>query len=232
MEYRIEGGNLQYLEITLKEGEEIYAESGAMVCKTANIAMETRMPGKGIGGKLMGLFKRKITGESAFMVYYRCEEGVGKVTLTGPFPGKIAAVEVTPDRSFIVQKDGFLCATTGVEIDLSFSGSLKGGLFGGEGFILQKLKGNGVAFVHACGDMIEYNLKEGEKLQVDTGCVVGFEETVGYSAELVKGFKNIIFGGEGLFLATLRGPGRVIVQTMNIETLRSVLAPPVDRGSD
>ncbi len=226
MEYRIEGGNMQYLLVELEEGEEIFAEAGAFVCKTSNVKMETRMQGKGIGDKFMKLIKRKLTGESAFLVYFSCESGRGTVVFTGPFPGKIVPVEVKPDRAFVAQKDAFLCGTPGVEIDLTFTRSFKGGLLGGEGFVLQKLKGDGVAFVHACGDIIEYNLAPGEILQVDTGCVVGFEETVKYSAEMIKSIKGILFGGEGLFLATLEGPGRVLVQTTNIEGLRNVIIPP------
>ncbi len=226
MEYEILGSNFQAVRVVLREEEEVYAEAGNMVCKTSNVEMETRLTGKGWGGKLMGLLKRKIAGESAFVTYFRCAEGKGEVCFTGGLPGKIEAVEITLEKPFIAQKDAFLCATSGVEFTITFQKKLGAGFFGGEGFILEKFQGEGVVFVNAAGDLIKYELDPGEKIQVETGCVVGFDSTVTYSVELVGGIKTAIFGGEGLFLATLTGPGRAFIQTTNIEKLKATLDIP------
>ncbi len=224
LDYTIQGDNLQVVRIRLKPGQEIYAEAGKMVYKTADVTWESRMSGQSLGEKVWGALKRRLMGESLFLTYFRTA-AQGEVGFAGNYPGRIQAIELAPGRSLLVQRDAFLCAQSTVSLDIALVKKVGAGLLGGEGFILEKLTGPGTVFIHAGGDSVEFQLSPGEVLQVDTGCIVGFDETVDYDVELAGGIKTAIFGGEGLFLATLRGPGRVILQSMTLEKLRRELTP-------
>lgn len=219
LDYTIHGDNLQVARLRLKSGQEIYAEAGKMVYKQSSVSWETRMSGESIGQKIMGALKRTITGESLFLTYFRAPSG-GEVGFAGDYPGRIQAFDLPAGKSILVQRDSFLCAQTSVAFNVALVKRLGAGFFGGEGFILQKLTGPGTVFIHAGGDHIEFTLAPGERLQVDTGCVVAFEESVDYDIQLAGGIKTALFGGEGLFLTTLTGPGRVVVQSMTLEKLR------------
>ena len=223
MEYKITGDNLQIVTLFLKPGEKVYGEAGSMVYMSNNIKMEA----KARGGLLKSI-GRKFMGETFFMTEFYPTNGNGYVGFAGNAPGKIKAIELNGNE-FIVQKDAFLCAEDGVELSVAFQKRLGSVFFGGEGFILERLTGKGKAFIHACGDFVEMDLKEGEIVKVDTGSVVGWEGSVDYSIERVKGIKTIFFGGEGLFLTTLKGPGKIIIQSMTLHNLASALSPFLPR---
>lgn len=231
LEYTIQGDNLQVARLKLKAGQEVYAEAGKMLYKTANVFWESRMSGDGLGAKLMGALKRKLMGESLFWTYFR-SNGDGEVGFAGSYPGRIQAFELAPGQSVIVQRDSFVCAQSTVQVNIEFVKRIGAGFFAGEGFILERLTGPGVVFIHGGGDFIEFHLKAGETLQVDTGCVVGFDATVSYDVQMAGGIKTMIFGGEGLFLATLTGPGRAIVQSLTLEKLRRELVPTRSGGDE
>jgi uncharacterized protein (TIGR00266 family) len=231
LEYTIQGDNLQVARVKLKAGQEIYAEAGKMLYKTPSIQWETRMQGESLGQKIWGAVKRKLMGESLFMTYFRALSD-GEVGFAGSYPGRIQSFDLEPGRSVLVQRDSFLFAQTTVQLNLALVKKLGAGFFGGEGFILEKLTGPGSVFIHGGGDFVEFTLRPGEVLQVDTGCIVAFEESVNYDIQFVGGIKTAIFGGEGLFLATMTGPGRVIVQSMTLEKLRRELAPTAGQGGD
>ena len=222
LDYKIEGDNLQVVRIKLKPGQDVYAEAGKMVYKTPSVEWETRMTGEGLGAKLYGALKRKLSGESLFMPHFRTLSE-GEVGLAGDFPGRIQAFDLEPGKAILVQRDGFIAAESSVTFDIAFTKKIGAGLFGGEGFILQKLTGPGTAFIHGGGDFVEFDLAAGESLQVDTGCVVAFDESVQYDVQFAGGIKTGILGGEGLFLATLQGPGKAIIQTMTLSKLRREL---------
>ncbi len=224
LDYTIQGDNLQVARVKLKAGQEVYAEAGKMLYKTPAIHWETRMTGDSIGQKIWGAVKRKFMGESLFMTYFRAMAD-GEVGFAGSYPGRIQPFELAPGQSILVQRDSFLFAQPSVSLNIAFAKRLGAGFFGGEGFILQKLTGPGLVCIHGGGDFIEFQLAPGEVLQVDTGCIVGFDESVGYDIQFVGGIKTAIFGGEGIFLATCTGPGRVIVQSMTLEKMRRELAP-------
>ena len=228
LEYEIHGDNLEVVRVKLKQGQDIQAEAGKMVYKSPSVQWETRMTGKGVGGKLMGALKRKLTGESLFLTHFT---GEGEVGFAGDFPGRIQAFELAPGQSVLVQRDGFIMAEGSVQLDIAFTKKLGAGFFGGEGFILQKLTGPGAAFVHGGGDFIEFKLSPGEVIQVDTGCIVAFDESVRYDVQFAGGIATSIFGGEGLFLATLTGPGRAVVQSMTLAKLRRELGGGVGAAS-
>ena len=220
MQYDIEGDNLEIVRVRLGAGDKVYAEAGKMVYKTSNVEWRSQMRGKGIAGKLIGGLKSKLTGESLFFTHFECPSGSGEVGFAGDFPGRVRALQLEPGRSVLVQKDGFVAAESSVTLDIAFNKKIGAGLFGGEGFILQRLGGQGTAFIHAGGDFVEFDLGDGEKLQADTGALVCFDDTVNYDIELAGGIAVSLFGGEGLFLATLTGPGKVILQTLTLEKLR------------
>ncbi len=224
MKYKITGDNLQIVTLEIEPGEKVYAEAGSMVYMSGNIQMEA----KSRGGLFKGL-KRKLAGESFFMTEFSSVGGTGIVAFAGNAPGTIKPIELSPGKEFLVQKDAFLCAEDSVDMDIAFQRRLGSAFFGGEGFILEKLSGEGIAFIHACGDFVEFDLKDGQTLKVDTGSVVGWDSTVTFDIERVKGIKTIFFGGEGLFLTTLRGPGKVILQSMNLSNLATALAPFMPR---
>ncbi len=223
LDYTIEGDNLEVVRVKLKAGQELIAEAGKMVYKTPSVEWETKMTGEGIGAKLFGALKRKLTGESLFLTHFSTRGGEGEVGFAGDFPGRIQPFDLAAGQSVLVQRDGFIMAEAGVKLDIAFTKKIGAGLFGGEGFILQKLTGPGVAFIHGGGDFVEFELAAGETLQVDTGCVVAFDESVTYDIQMAGGIATSIFGGEGLFLATLNGPGRAIIQTMTLSKLRREL---------
>jgi uncharacterized protein (TIGR00266 family) len=224
LEYIIEGDNLQVIRVRLKPGQEIFAEAGKMLYKTPNIQWETRMSGGSVGEKIWGAVKRKLMGESLFMTYFRALTE-GDVGFAASYPGRIQAFELAAGQSVMVQRDSFVMGQTSVTLDIAMVRKLGTGFFGGEGFILQKLTGPGTVFIHGGGDFIEFRLGPSEMLQVDTGCVVAFDETVQYDIQRAGGIKTALFGGEGFFLATLTGPGRVVVQSMTLEKMRRELAP-------
>jgi len=224
LEYTIHGDNLQVVRIHLKPGQEVYAEAGKMVYKMAGVEWETKMTGESIGDKLLGALKRKLSGESLFMTHFRAN-APGEVGFAGNYPGRIKEFDLAAGQTVMVQRDSFLCAQTSVDLSIAFVKKLGAGFFGGEGFILQKLTGPGIVFIHGGGDFIEFNLEAGQSIHIDTGCIVGFDASVHYDIQFVGGIKTAMFGGEGLFLATLSGPGRVLVQSMTLEKLRRELSP-------
>ncbi len=211
IDFKIYGDDMQIVEVELDPGEGIQAEAGAMLYMEDGIEMQTTT-----GGGLFKGLKRMITGESFFItnfVYHG--SGKGHVAFAAPYPGKIIPVDLSDFGGRILcQKDAFLCAAAGTEIEVAFTKRLGAGLFGGEGFILQELTGDGMAFVHAGGTILERDLAPGERLRVDTGCLVAIAPTVDYDIQFVGGFKNALFGGEGMFLALLRGPGKVYLQSL------------------
>lgn len=224
LDYTIQGDNLQVARLRLKAGQEVFAEAGKMLYKTANVFWESRMTGDGLGSKLLGALKRKLMGESLFWTYFR-SDGPGEVGFAGSYPGRIQPFDLAAGQSVIVQRDSFLCAQSSVQVGIEFVKRIGAGFFAGEGFILERLTGPGTALIHGGGDFVEFVLQPGEAIQVDTGCVVGFDASVSYDVQLAGGIKTMIFGGEGLFLATLTGPGRAIVQSLTLEKLRREMAP-------
>jgi uncharacterized protein (TIGR00266 family) len=220
MKYEIIGDNLQMAKIDLAAGEGIFAEAGSMVNMSGGMSMESQLK----GGVIAGL-KRVVTGESIFLTRFCSAHAPGFVSFAGTMPGKIFTVTITPHNEFIAQKSSFLCCEESVELDIAFTDKICAGLFGGEGFILQRMTGNGTAFLHCCGDIIELNLQAGEVIKVQTGLVVGFDDTVSYDIALAGGITTAIFGGEGLFVTTLTGPGRVILQSMDIAKIAAVIIP-------
>lgn len=219
MKYEIFGNTLPGVTITFQPGESIYTQSGGMTWMTDGIKMETNM--KGGFGKAIG---RMFTGESLFMATYTADRPGAQMTLASSFPGSIIALELDGTKEFICQKDAFLCATTGVKLSASVQ-KAKTGFFGGEGFVMQRIGGEGICFLELDGTVIEKDLQPGEVLRVDTGNLAAYERSVEYTAETVKGFKNILFGGEGLFLSVLRGPGRVYLQTVSMGEFASKIIP-------
>lgn len=225
IDYKIFGEELQCVEIELDPQEAVIAEPGSFMMMTEGIEMQTMFgDGSNQGGFMGKLFtagKRLLTGESLFMtVYNNVSNQKRQITFAGPYTGKIIPLNLAElGGKVICQKDSFLCAAKGVEIGIEFQKKLGTGLFGGEGFIMQKLEGDGMAFVHSGGYIIEKTLQPGEMLKIDTGCLVGFTSGVDYDIQFVKGVKNVIFGGEGLFYATLRGPGKVWIQSLPISRL-------------
>ena len=228
IDYKILGEEMQCVEIELDPNETAIAESGAFMMMDDGIQMQTifgdgSQANQGFLGKLMSAGKRLLTGESLFMTTYtNLGQGKKKVFFASPYPGKVIPLDLMRlGGKMICQKDAFLCAAKGVTVGIEFQRRLGTGLFGGEGFIMQKLEGDGLAFVHAGGHILEKDLQPGELLKVDTGCLVAFTPSVDYDIQFVGGIKNTIFGGEGLFFATLRGPGRVWIQTLPVSRLAS-----------
>ena len=225
------GDNLQIARVHLKPGQEVYAEAGRMIYKTPSVSWETRMSGSTLGEKILGALKRKLMGESLFLTYFRSTSD-GEVGFAGSYPGKIQAFDLAAGQTVIVQRDAFLFAQSTAQLNIELVRRLGAGFFGGEGFILERLTGPGQVFIHAGGDFVEFQLQAGEMLQIDTGCIVAFDEGVDYDIQLVGGIRTALFGGEGLFLATLRGPGRVIVQSMTLQKMRRELAPYRPGGNE
>src|SRR6187431_118965 len=226
IDYLIRGEEMQCVEIELDPTETAIAEAGAFMMMDEGVQMETifgdgRGQEKGFFGKLMSAGKRVLTGESLFMTAFtNTGQGKKKVLFASPYPGKIIPIDLQQlGGKMICQKDAFLCAAKGVSVGIEFQRRLGTGLFGGEGFIMEKLEGDGMAFLHAGGHVLRKDLRPGELLKIDTGCIVGFTASVNYDIQFVGGIKNSLFGGEGLFFATLSGPGIVWIQTLPISRL-------------
>lgn len=221
IDYEIFGGEMQYVEIQLDPGESVVAEAGSMMYLTPGIEMQTTFgdpsaQNRGFFGKILDAGKRVLTGESLFMTMFTSNgPGRQRAAFAAPYPGKIIPMDLAQlGGELLCQKDSFLCAARGVQVGIAFTKRLGTGLFGGEGFILQRLQGDGVAFVHAGGNICHKRLAAGESLRVDTGCIVAFQKTVDYDIKFVGGFKNTLFGGEGLFFALLTGPGDIWLQSL------------------
>jgi len=240
IDYKIHGDDLQFVEIELDPQEAVVAEAGGMMFMDDGIAMETifgdgSSQNAGLMGALLGAGKRLLTGESLFMTVFQNRDG-GKRRLAfgAPYPGKIVPVHLAGlGGEILAQKDSFLCAAKGVSLGIAFQKRFGAGLFGGEGFILQRLQGDGWAFMHAGGTLYERTLAPGETLRVDTGCVVAFQPSVDFDIQFVGSVKTALFGGEGLFFATLRGPGRIWLQSLPFSRLAGRIvaaAPKTGRG--
>ncbi|MBP1664780.1 MAG: hypothetical protein H6Q19_1920 [Bacteroidetes bacterium] len=237
IDYTIYGEEMQYIEIELDPQEVVIAEAGSFMMMDSGIQMETIF-GDGSGndtgilGKLLSAGKRVVTGESLFMTAFENRNNTkSRISFASPYPGKIIPIDLNLYQGkFICQKDAFLCAAKGVSVGIEFNRKLGTGLFGGEGFIMEKLEGDGLAFVHAGGTLARKELQAGEILKVDTGCIVGFSSGIQYDVEFVGGIKNTIFGGEGLFFATLRGPGIVYVQSLPFSRLANRIIASAPRA--
>ncbi len=232
IDYQIKGESIQIVEVELDPMETVIAEAGAMLFMEEGIIFETKMgdgsnPSQGLFDKLLSAGSRMLTGESLFMTHFTNRGNrKAKVGFSAPYPGTIIPVDLatSPNHELVVQKDGFLCAAYGTKLSIVFNRKIGAGLVGGEGFILQKLSGDGKAFVHAGGTVIERTLNN-ETLRVDTGCVVAFESHIDFDVESTGSLKSMVFGGEGIFLATLRGSGKIWLQSMPIRKLVQALSP-------
>ncbi len=234
--HKIVGEDLQFVEIELDPGESVVAEAGALMYMTAGIQMETifgdgsgQGQSKGLMGALLGAGKRILTGESLFMTVFTAQGGSReKVAFAAPYPGRILAMDLKQlGGELVCQKDSFLCAAKGISIGIAFQKKIGVGLFGGEGFIMQRLQGDGFAFVHAGGMLTEMQLAPGQTLRVDTGCLVALQPSVTYDVQLVGGVKTALFGGEGLFFATLTGPGHVWLQSLPLSRMADRIAKAI-----
>lgn len=231
IDYTIHGEEMQYVDVTLDPGEMVIGEPGMMMYMTNGIKMDTVLgdpsqQNQGMMGKLLSAGKRALTGESLFVTTFTCVSGSREdVAFAAPYPGKLLAMQLDElGGDLIVQRDAFVCAARGTTINIAFQRKLGVGLFGGEGFIMQRLHGDGVAIVHAGGNMMQRDLAAGETLRVDTGCLVALQPSVNYDIQMVGGIKNTLFGGEGLFFATLSGPGRIWLQSLPFSRLAGRIA--------
>jgi uncharacterized protein (TIGR00266 family) len=241
IDYRIEGGEMQYVEVELDPGEAMVGEAGSLMYMEDGISLDTVFGdgsgggGGGLFGKLLGAGKRLLTGESLFTSVYVNQATVRrKLGFAAPYPGRILPMDLSQMGGRVMcQRDAFLCAARGVSLGIAFQRKLGAGFFGGEGFIMQKLEGDGLAFVHACGTVMERRLAPGELLRVDTGCVVAYTDGVDFDIEYVGKVKTALFGGEGLFFALLRGPGTIWLQSLPFSRLASRVfaAAPQTGGS-
>ena len=218
MQYELKGGAFPVVVCRLSSGESMITEKGSMVWMTPNMEMTTT------GGGIGKMFSKALTGESMFQNIYTAR-GEGMITFGSSFPGQILPLEVTPGKSFILQKSAFLASEAGVQLSMHVNQKLGAGFFGGEGFIMQKLTGNGIAFAEVDGELVEYTLAPGEQMVVDTGYVMGFELSVSMDIQQVKGLKNMVLGGEGLFNTVLTGPGKIWLQTMPISGVAAAIQP-------
>ena len=225
MRYEIKGGNFPVVICTLENGETMITEKGSMAWMSPNMQMETH------GGGLGKMFSKAFSGESMFQNHFTARGGEGMIAFCSSFPGQIKAVQIGPGQEMIVQKSSFLASEVGVNLSIHFQKKLGAGFFGGEGFIMQRLSGSGTAFVEIDGELMEYNLKPGQKIIVDTGYVAGFESTVQMDIQAVSGAKNVLFGGEGLFNTVLTGPGRIWLQTMPVSTVANAVRPYIPTGN-
>lgn len=238
VDYEIFGNEMQYVEVELDPGEAAVGEAGVMMYMQAGIQMDTVFGDGaqqgGLFGKLMGAGKRLLTGESLFTtVFQNTASSKQRVAFAAPYPGKIVPIDLSAlGGSLLCQKDSFLCAAKGVSLGIAFQQKLGVGLFGGEGFIMQKLDGDGMAFIHAGGTLMERTLTPGETLRVDTGCVVAYQPSVDFDIQYVGKIKSALFGGEGLFFATLRGPGKIWLQSLPLSRLanRIIASAPAAGG--
>ena len=220
MNYKIRGTTLPVIDVELQQGETVFTESGGMAWMSPNIDMQSDMKG-GVGG----MFGRILSGESLFLVNYSCSEGKGLITFCSEFPGKIVPFNLKDQESIICQRDAFMLAESNVTLKMEFVKKLGAGFFGGEGFFLQKITGPGNAFLELAGEITEYTLGADQTLKVDPGYLAAFETKVNYDIVRIKGIKNMLFGGEGLFLATLTGPGKIWLQSMPLANLAKKISP-------
>ena len=219
MKYEIRGGSFPVVICTLDAGEQMITESGSMTWMTPNMQMETQ------GGGLGKMFSKAFSGESMFQNIYTAQGGPGMITFGSSFPGKIVPIEVAPGKDWILQKSSFLASEASVKLDIHFNKKVGAGVFGGEGFIMQRLSGRGTAFAEIDGELGEYSLRAGQQMIVDTGYVAGFESSVSIDIQQVKGMKNKLLGGEGFFNTVLTGPGRIWLQTMPISGVARAIQP-------
>ena len=224
MKYEIKGGAFPVVVCELTDGEQMITEKGSMVWMTPNMEMETT------GGGIGKMFSKAFSGESMFQNIYTAR-GAGMITFGSSFPGKILPLQIAPGREMIVQKNAFLASEAGVELSIHFNKKLGAGFFGGEGFIMQRLSGSGMAFIEIDGELVEYDLAPGQKMVIDTGNVAGFEPTVSIEIQQVPGLKNKLLGGEGLFNTTLTGPGKIWLQTMPISNVAMAIRPFIPTGN-
>lgn len=225
MKYQIKGEPMPVVICQLDAGEVVTCEAGAMSWMSPNMEMRTE------GGGLGKMFGRMLSGESAFQNHYEAKGGSGMIAFASSFPGSIRAFEITPSTPIICQKKAFLACSQGVELTTHFQKKVATGLFGGEGFVMQKISGNGVAFVEIDGSTVEYNLEAGQRLVVDTGYLAMMDATVQMEIQTVKGVKNALFGGEGAFNTVVTGPGRVLLQTMPISGFAALIASMIPSKS-
>lgn len=225
MKYQIKGEPMPVVIFQLEDGESVICESGAMSWMSPNLEMETS------GGGAGKVFGRMFSGEGMFQNRYTARKGAGMIAFASKFPGDIRAVEITRDSPVICQKGAFLASTEGVELSVAFQQKFSTGLFGGEGFIMQKLSGNGTAFIEIDGSTIEYNLEHGQQMLIDTGYLAMMDATVKMEIQKIKGLKNVMLGGEGLFNTLVTGPGRVVIQTMPISGFAAFIASLLPRKS-
>ena len=218
MKYQIQGEPMPVVICELESGESMISESGAMSWMTPNMEMQTS------GGGMGKMFGRMFSGENMFQNFYTAKNGRGMIAFASSFPGSIRAVEITPDRPVICQKKAFLASTRGVELSVHFQKKLGSGFFGGEGFIMQKLAGNGTAFLEIDGSVVEYELRAGQQMLIDTGYLAMMDASVTMEIQQVKGVKNVLFGGEGLFNTLVTGPGRIVIQTMPVSNFAALIA--------
>ena len=226
MKYEIKGGSFPVVICGLENGEKMITERGSMCWMSPNMQMQTH------GGGLGKMFSKALSGESMFQNHYTAKGGPGMIAFASSFPGEIRAIEIAPGQEFIVQKSAFLASEAGVNLSIHFHKRLGAGFFSGEGFIMQRLSGYGTAFVEIDGDLMEYVLKPGQKIVVDTGNVAGFEPSVQMDIQTVPGAKNMLFGGEGIFNTVLTGPGRVWLQTMPIYNVANAIRPYIPTSSN
>ncbi len=225
MEYKIEGGAFPIVICDLKQGEKMVTEGGGMAFMSSQVKMETST-----GGGIMKGIARTFSGESLFFNYYLAEAEGQSIAFASSFPGSIIPIKLNGTNTIIAQKSAFLAAEAGVEIKTHFRKSLATGFFGGEGFILQKFSGEGMVFLEIDGDTLEYNLAPGEKMVIDQGHLAAMDESIEFDIQRIKGMKNILLGGEGLFLASVTGPGRVWIQTMPLSNFIETILPFVNQG--
>jgi uncharacterized protein (TIGR00266 family) len=226
MKYSITGDNLQFVTMEIENGETVWAEAGAMVYMSANMDMKAELQ----GGLFKGI-KRKLAGESFMITNFTSQGGPGVVAFGGNAPGKIYAMDIT-GKDFLAQKDAFLCAEKSVNWEIAFQKKLGSTFFGGEGLILEKISGSGMVFFHACGDLVEMDLKPGQTYKIATAHVVGWESSVTYDIQAAGGIKTSMFGGEGFFLTTLTGPGKIVIQSMTLPQLADSLVPFLPHSSN
>ena len=217
MKYRIEGEPFPVVICDVEAGEKLITQKGAMSWMSPNMKMET------VGGGIGKMFGRMFSGESMFQNHYTAQGGPGQIAFAASFPGSVRAIQITPDNPFIVQKKGFLFSEAGVQLSTHFQKRVSAGFFGGEGFIMQKLSGNGLAFIEIDGHAVEYDLQAGQQMVIDTGYLAAMSHTCSMEIVTVPGVKNALFGGEGVFNTVVKGPGKVILQTMPIKNMAGTL---------
>jgi uncharacterized protein (TIGR00266 family) len=222
MDYQLEGDVMQALHLNLRQGEEVFAEAGSMLYMGPGIELQAKMQ----GGLMKGLMRKFLAGESMFMSVFRCNTPAAKMALANPIAGKIIKIELN-GNTILAERNAFLCGMGNIDLSIAFTKKFGAGLFGGEGFILQKFTGHGLVFLNAGGNQLEMDLATGEQIRVDTGCIVSMAETVKYDIQFVGGFRNALFGGEGLFYATLTGPGHIILQTMPFSRFANRIAAAI-----